>query len=273
MRRWLTLLEIEWLKAKSFYAFSISIAAQLFVFLAIIFVGSNIDLNIQGVSAHPFFEFPHIWTSFAWLLSWISLFTAFAMLVIVGAEFGERTYHFQLANGLKRFELLGAKVLLAISLSLFWALVLFVVTLLFGAYYSNTVSLNDVYHGVEVSLFFFLHTFFLLAIALIISFLIRNTALSVLAFVVLMPLEVVIRTFLPDFVRFFFPFRALQNLAPMPDFFGLAVMNNPELAALKSTVAEVFAPIVSIWITVVVAVLYSLFSIIIIFFSLRKRSF
>jgi len=273
MSRWMTLLEIEWLKAKSFYAFGISIAAQLFVFFAIIFVGSNIDLNIQGVSARPLFEFPHIWTSFAWLLSWISLFTAFAMLVIVGAEFGERTYHFQLANGLKRFELLSAKVLLAISLSLFWALVLFIVTLLFGAYYSNTVSLNDVLQGFEVSLLFFLHTFFLLAIALIISFVVRNTALSVLAFVVLLPLEVVVRTFLPAFARFFFPLRVLQNLAPMPDFFGLAVMNNPELAALKSTVAEVADPFVSAWITVIIAILYSFVSIGIIYFLLRKRSF
>lgn len=273
MRRWINLLAIEWLKAKSFYAFGISIAAQLVVFIAVALVGANVDLNIQGVSTHPFFVFPHIWTSFAWLLGWISLFTCFAVLVIVGAEFGERTYHFQLANGLKRFELLGAKVLLVICLSVFWALVLFAVTLPFGIYYSASFGIADIVQGLEVSLSFFLHTFFLLVIALIVSFIIRNTALSILAFVVLMPIEAAVRTVFPEIVRYFFPLRALQNLAPMPDFFGLAVMNNPELAALKSTVAVASEHLVSMEITVVVALLYSLASLGIIFFFLRKRNF
>ena len=273
MKRWINLLSIEWLKAKSFYAFGISIAAQLAVFVALLLIGANSDLRIEGVSTQPFFQFPHVWGSFAWLLGWISLFTGFAVLVIVGAEFGERTFHFQLANGLRRFELLFAKVLLALCLSLFWALVLFVVAFLFGAYYSPNYDFSCVYGGLVVSSAFFLHTFFLLIIALVLSFLIRNTALSILAFVVIIPFEAVLRSLFPDVVQFFFPMEALQNLAPMPDFFGLAVMNNPELAALKSTVAAAGEPAVSMWVTVVVALGYALLSLGIIFFVLKKRSF
>ncbi len=273
MKRWMNLLAIEWMKAKSFYAFGISIIAQLVVFAVLLVVGVNLDLQIDGVSTRPFFEFPHIWTAFAWLLGWISLFTGFAFLVIVGAEFSERTFHFQLANGLKRYELLGAKVFLAVLLSLFWTLVLFVAVLIFGCFGSTPVGIADISQGLMVSSFFFLHTFFLLAIALVISFLIRNTALSILAFLGIIPFEAVLRTFFPEIVRYFFPLKAFQNLAPMPDFFGLAVMNNPELAALKSTVTAADAPLIPIEITVVVVIVYSLASLAIIFYFLRKRSF
>lgn len=273
MKRWLNLLAIEWKKAKSFYAFGISIVAQLVVFVVLLVVGVNLDIEVEGVSISPFFEFPHIWTSFAWLLGWISLFTGFAFLVIVGAEFGERTFNFQLANGLKRYELLGAKVLLAIVLSAFWSLVLFIVAIVFGSYHTPSVGFADIYQGLEVSLFFFLRTFCLLAITLVIAFLIRNTALSILAFVVIIPFEAMLRTVFPEVVRYFFPLKALQNLAPMPDFFGLAVMNNPELAALKSTVTAVDTPLIPIEITVAVVVIYSVASLTAIFFFLRKRSF
>lgn len=273
IRRWLNLLSIEWLKAKSFYAFGLSIAIQLVVFVVLLVVAANINLNVEGVSTRPFFEFPNIWSSFSWLLSWISLFTGFAVLVIVGAEFGERTYHFQLANGLKRVELLGAKVLFVAGLSIFWALVLFVVALLFGISFSPSISTQDLLQGMLVSFFLFLHTFFLLVIALLISFLVRNTALSILAFVAVIPFEAIIRAIMPEAARTFFPLKALQNLAPMPDFFGLAVMNNPGLVALKSSVTNATDPLVSMKITIAVALIYSLICIAIILFFIRKRSF
>lgn len=273
MRRWLNLIGVEWMKARSLYAFGITILAQLVIFFVLIFVGANFDVQVQGVSVKPFFEFPHVWVTFAWFLGWLNLFSAIGFIVIVGSEFSEKTFHFQLVSGLTRLELVVSKILLAILVSLIWAIVLLLLGMAFGVYYSSGFSLSGILPGFEVLGAFFLRTFALLLVAMLFAFILRNTTVSILVFVVLFSLAPVVQYFLPDGVGWMLPFRAMQNLTPMPDFFGLAVLNHPELSALKSSITSAQVSTTSLVQPFITTIFYSCLIVVAIVAYVKRRSF
>lgn len=244
MNRWFQLYNVEWIKARSQYAFVITIAAQLIIFLVIVFIAANFDIHVKGVSIRPFFQFPHVWDTFAWLLGWLNLFTAIGFISIVGTELGDRTFHFQLVSGLTRMELVLSKILLALVFSAGWSLVFFGVGLGFGLHYSSSVASYDIFLGLELLLAYFLRTVTVIVAVMLITFLVRNLAVSVLIFVLMFSISPVIHSMIPESVGWMLPFGAMQNLTPMPDFLGLAILDHPEFNALKSSMMQVEPSIV-----------------------------
>ncbi|HUX54379.1 MAG TPA: hypothetical protein VMV56_08200 [Williamwhitmania sp.] len=273
MRRWFHLVGVEWLKARSLYGFGITITAQLVVFLVLIFVGANFDVHLQGVSVRPFFEFPHVWETFAWVLGWLNFFTAIGFIVIVGSEFGEKTFLFQLVSGLTRIELVVSKILLAFVISIAWFLVLLTLGFAFGLYFSPSDSLLPLLPGLQVFSAFFLRTFSLLLVAMLIAFILRNTAVSILVFVVLFSLAPVVPSIIPEAISWMMPFQAMQNLTPTPDFFGLAVLNHPELSALKRSITLAPPYSTSLWLSSIATFVYSCAYMIAMVATVRRRSF
>lgn len=273
MRRWYNLVRVEWLKARSIYGFGITLTAQLVVFLVLIFVGANLDVHLQGVSIRPFFEFPHVWQTFAWVLGWLNIFTAVGFIVIVGSEYGEKTFLFQLVSGLTRFELVGSKILLAFFISIAWVLVFLALGVAFGLYFSLGDSLSPVLPGLQIFLAFFIRTFSLLIVAMLIAFILRNTAVSILLFIVLFSLAPLFHSIIPESISWMMPFQAMQNLTPTPDFFGLAVLNHPELSALKNSITTVMPSCTSLWLSAVATLAYSCAFVIAMVATVRRRSF
>ncbi|TVR71629.1 MAG: hypothetical protein EA408_08255 [Marinilabiliales bacterium] len=219
----LKLIKIELVKLLNYTSFKVILLLHLALFSLVVFVSSRIDITVPGFDTGNLFRFPHVWSYFSWIASWFNLLLAILIIMVAGNEFSYRTFRQHVIDGLSRSGLLGGKMLVVLMIA-FYALILVLVTgLIYGTVYTSGITADTVFAGMHILLVYFLQTISFMVIGLLLVLLLRSTALSIIIFVLLrFPIEPVIRAFLPQYMRPFFPMKAVGSLTPMPEFLSIS---------------------------------------------------
>ncbi|PKP38827.1 MAG: hypothetical protein CVT98_04695 [Bacteroidetes bacterium HGW-Bacteroidetes-15] len=187
-------------------------------------VASSLKINIQGITIEKLFHFPHIWNTFAWIASWFNLLLGILAIMLVSNEFQFRTFRKQLIDGLSRSELLYSKVLVFILLAVYTMLLVFFSGFIFGVLKSPSFSLANFIEGLPYLPVLFIQSLGYMLMAMLFAFIIKNTALSIVSFILyFFPIEPIIRVFIPDAAIQYMPVKIIANLTPMPDFVGISL--------------------------------------------------
>jgi len=212
------LLFIELQKLLPNTTFRVLIILHAGLFLLVAFLSTQIDISMPGVELKNMHQFPVIWNLFTWLASYFNLFLAILIIVSVGNEFSFRMFRQHAIDGLQRNELITGKLLVILILSFYSLILVFLITLVFGLFCSTEPDLSVMFDRAYYLFVYFLQTVAYMSLALLITILLRNTALSIIVFVFyFFPVEPVIRQFFPDTVAQYFPMKIISKLTPAPE--------------------------------------------------------
>jgi hypothetical protein len=216
------LIKIELIKTFGYPGFRTIILLHSILFLLVITIGSQINLNIQGLRIDKLFAFPHIWATFSWIGSWFNLLLGIIVIILVGNEHQFRTFRKQLIDGLSRNQILYSKMVIITILALYALLIVLLTGFIFGLIYSNNISLSDIFEKTPFVLVLFVQSFAYMMLGMLFAFIFKSNALSIVTFILFFfPIEPILRVFFPSQIDQFFPIKIISNLTPMPDFVGI----------------------------------------------------
>jgi ABC-2 type transport system permease protein len=215
---------IEAIKTLYSPSFKAIIILHSSLFLLVTMVAGNMQINIQGINIDKLFQFPHVWNTLAWIASWFNLLLGILAIMLITNEFQFRTFRKQLIDGLSRNELILGKLIAFFSIAIYTMLLVFITGLLMGLFKSSGFSLADFYKGLSYLPVLFLQSFGYMILAMLFAFIFRNSALSIVSFILyFFPVEPIMRAFIPDIAVKFMPVKVIANLTPMPDFVGITL--------------------------------------------------
>lgn len=218
------IINIEAIKTLFSPTFRTVIILHATLYIIVTLVASSLRLNIQGVTVEKIFHFPHIWNTLAWIASWFNLLLGILAIILVSNEFQFRTFRKHLMDGLTRNEILLGKVLVFSSIAIYTMILVFGSGLLFGIIQSPTFDFVNFTQGLPYLPVLFLQSLGYMLMAMLFAFMFRNTALSIVAFILyFFPLEPIFRLMIPDAAIKFLPVKVIANLTPMPDFISISL--------------------------------------------------
>lgn len=219
-----SIVKIEKIKTLYSPAFRTIIILHASLFLAVILIAGSLRINIQGVYIEKILQFPHVWNTLAWIASWFNLLLGILAIILVTNEFHYKTFRKQLIDGLSRGELLLGKVFIFASIAIYTMLLVFACGLVMGMVKTSGLNMGNFIQGLGFLPVLFLQSLGYMLLAMLFGFLFKNTALSIVSFILyFFPIEPIIRAIIPDMAIKFMPAKVIANLTPMPDFIGISM--------------------------------------------------
>lgn len=268
---------IEWIKVWNYVPFRVIILLHFVLFFLVVFLLSKVEISVPVFSIRRLFSFPHIWGTFSWIASWFNLLLAILMIVLAGNEFSYGTYRQQVMNGLSRLELLQGKAWVILWIALYAVGLVLISSLIFGLIYTRNITFALMIENMQCLLVYFVQATAYMALALLITLIIRNNAVSILGFIFYFALiEPVLRRFFPREARSYFPVRVISHLTPMP-----AVLSNPAGESLMNHAGEdridmaamgIGSPELPQWLSLSLAVFYIVLFLVCSGLVLKKRN-
>jgi ABC-2 type transport system permease protein len=216
------LLQIEFLKLFTYTGFWVPALFWFILYILSLFIFTQINIGLPG-SDNPLFTFPMVWNTTTWLASWFNLLLAIMIMVLICNEFSFRTFRQHVIDGLSRTELFLGKVSLIVVFAIVGVILVFISTLVVGIFYNNAGTWSYVFDTIHLSLVYFIQAIAYMSLAMMIAFLLKNIALSILIFILyFFPIEPIIRNFFPDEILMFFPMKVISNLTPPPEIFHMS---------------------------------------------------
>jgi len=131
------LLKIEWLKLRSYPTFWI--LTGLFAISLPLFNYQFSSRSVEGTELFaPGYNFPEVWGVFNFFTSFLVLFIAFLVIILVTNEYRYRTNRQNIIDGWTRLQAFHAKCLVIVLLALGTTLYSGIWTLIFGRSYSGS---------------------------------------------------------------------------------------------------------------------------------------
>lgn len=216
------LFNIEYIKLLSLGAFKAIIIIHFALYILVLSLSTQINIQIPGIDFTKIYSFPHIWNLSTWLASWFNILLTLLMIIFIGNEFSQKTFRQAVIDGLKRKELIYGKSIIIIILSLYTLVLVFLSTLVMGFITTDNISFNDIFSKSYYILIYFVQAIGYLTIGMFFVILFKNIGLSILFFILyFFPIEPIIRMILPDSISMFLPIKILSNLTPAPGFESL----------------------------------------------------
>jgi len=195
--------------------------AVLYVFC--LFISTQININFPGLDSKTFFIFPNLWNTTTWLASWFNLLLAIMIMIFICNEFSFRTFRQHVIDGLSRNELFLAKVALMLVFAVAGVAFVIILTFVTGLFFNTSETWSQLFDTLYLPVVYFVQAFAYMSLAMMISLLLKNTAISIITFILyFFPIEPIIRNFFPDKILFFFPMKVISNLTPAPDVFHIS---------------------------------------------------
>lgn len=176
------------------------------------------DLGIN-VSRIPLYHFPDVWLNMIWFSGWFKIVLAIMIVISVTNEYSYRTLRQNIIDGMSRWEFLLSKMLLNLVLSLATTTMVFLIALTTGLIYSPNLSFTNVTGDMEFLFAYFLEIFMFLSYAMMLSFLINRSGLTIIVLLLTHAIEYAITLNIDDYVPGiipFFPMRSLWNIIDIP---------------------------------------------------------
>jgi len=220
----LRLLNIEWLKLKSYRAFWIMVGLYLFILFSIIFglpefldfiaAKANEQTPLQTFKTLAF-NFADIWQNISYVAGmrgFIKIFLALLVLVFISNEFSFLTIRSNILFGLSRTQFMLGKLAVVFLLSLISTLALLVSGLYLGFRFSATTEIGAILSRIHWLLYYFLETYTYLTFALLIGILIRKTGFAIITLLSYIFIEPIVQYFIPDKFDKFLPLNAMNGI-------------------------------------------------------------
>jgi len=229
----LDIAKIEWLKIRSYSAFwwVLGITAVAYPglngIILMIYHKAMGTMNLPEQKARLMmgdpFGFNEVWHTVGYFSSWFIFIPAILVIMLMTNEYSFRTHRQNIIDGWTRKQFLTGKLLdvgiVTLLIVVFYLLACVVIGL-------KNITVGERTSGSQVYFiaYFTLQTFSQLSIAFLISFLVRNTAISLTVFIVgFLVLEPILGRILKvggTGIEHFLPFEISNRLIPPPGFWG-----------------------------------------------------
>ncbi len=216
------LFSLEKIKALSYPTFKVLMIIHFLLFFIVVLVVSRIHFSVPGFSIKGLYQFPNIWEFFPWVASWFNIFLTIVLIVLVGNEFLFKTFRQNVIDGLNRNDLVHSKLILILTIAVYTFLMVLLAVIIYGLIFTKEFSFEIIFENAYLILIYFIQAVGYMTLGLLFATLFRNTALSIILFLVYFPVEGIIRLFFKAEARRYFPLKIISNLTPRPEVFTMA---------------------------------------------------
>ncbi|KAA5534947.1 hypothetical protein F0919_10130 [Taibaiella lutea] len=172
----LHLLKIEWLKVKNYPTFWILLG--LFALLLPLFNYQFSSGHVNGAQLFgQLFGFPNVWSILGFLTSWLVLFIAFLIIILITNEYRYKTSRQNIIDGWTRMQAFHAKCLIIILLAVFTTAYAGIWGLILGRIYSG--NFDGATEGMDKLAYLFLLSLNYYGFAAMIAFLVKRSGLAI----------------------------------------------------------------------------------------------
>lgn len=263
-------------KILNYSSFKVILILHFLLFLLVIFVSSQIEISFPGFTMKNLFQFPHVWESFAWMASWFNLLLAILLMVLVGNEFSYKTFRQQVITGLSRNDLILGKGIVVLIVAIYGVVLVLFTSTLCGLIFTRGLSISMVFEKSYILIVYFIQAIGYMTIGFFIAVLFRNTALSIIMYLLYFLLvEPIVRLLFPRDARLYFPAKIISNLTPRPEFLTV-ISDEPMVDAsgqsnLDLNAIGIASDPLPMYLTILLALIYIAIFTILIFVFIRKR--
>jgi ABC-2 type transport system permease protein len=217
-----TLLKIELRKNLTNTTFWLLIGFYMVFLFFAVYALQGVDLRpnnlppgeVQEITL-GFFAFPLVWKTVGYIAGFMGLFLAILVVINITNEFSFRTFRQSIINGMSRREFLSSKLILVLAISLFATFWVLVVSWLIGTMNTPADGVGAASGMAWISAIF-MQIFGYLSLAVLFSFLLRNTGLTIFLYLAYTIIIERVLWILPRSINRFFPVSSLDNLIPSP---------------------------------------------------------
>ena len=225
----LHLLYIEWLKLKYYRTFWILSVLFIISLYGVNYIAYQIQINAyakapmaQAVLGAPPFQFPEVWTTVAWISSFLLFFPGLIIIILMTNEFSYKTHRQNIIDGLSRTQFISVKMVMCVLIALASTLIVFVVALAFGMMQGGA---NISYKNIQYIGMFFIQTLSYTSLALVIATLFRRSGISIgVYFLYAEIIDQLLSSLCSHYfnnIGRYFPLESNDNLIPLPVFKNL----------------------------------------------------
>jgi ABC-2 type transport system permease protein len=229
-----TLLQIEWMKVKSYRTFWILVALFVVAVVGINYIAfystSTFTANAGQLSmiAGTPYSFPDVWNTVAWMSSWLLYFPGFIIILMLSNEYTFKTHRQNIIDGLSRQQFVTTKLAVALILALFTTVIVFINAIIFGLAGGSSFTFD----GIQMIGYFFISSWIYILFALLLAFLLRKAVLAIGVFFIF---GLILDNVIPGLLRtkvfngkpygtYIMPLDVSDSLMPFPFFRNVSKM-------------------------------------------------
>ena len=200
-----------------------------FVLPFTVLILSSIKINFFGfftleLGELGIYNFPIIWHITTFFASQFKFFFAIVVVSMIGNEYSNKTIKQNLIDGLSKKEFILSKFYTIVFFSLVATVLLFLISLLIGLYYSSYTEINIIFRETEYLLGYFLKLVGFFSFCLFLGMLAKRSAFALAFLFVDYILEWIIFGLitwkgnyeLAEKIQNFFPLKSMYNLIKQP---------------------------------------------------------
>jgi len=206
---------------------------------------SSIKINVFGfftleLGELGIYNFPIIWHITTFFASQFKFFFAIVVVSMIGNEYSNKTIKQNLIDGLSKKEFILSKFYTIVFFSLVATILLFLISLLIGLYYSSYTEINIIFRETEYLIGYFLKLVGFFSFCLFLGMLAKRSAFALAFLFVDFILEWIILGLitwqanfeLAEKIQNFFPLKSMYNLIKQP-FQRIAMSKFPDKSELS----------------------------------------
>ena len=178
--------------------------------------GFGQSINIDRI---PLYHFPDIWQNLAWSGGALKMGLAIMTVVSITNEYTYRTIRQNIIDGMSRKQFLLSKVYMNALLSVMSMISLFLIALVNGFIYSPEITFSQAFAGMEFYPAYCLEVFAFLSFAMMMSFFIQRSGLTIIVLLSSFVIELIIKAKVDNYsveAIQYFPLESISNLVPLP---------------------------------------------------------
>lgn len=263
---------IEWSKISTYSSFKIIIILHFSLYLLVTFVLSRIKIDTPGINTNNIFIFPNVWSAFAYIASVFNMLLAILVIVLTGNEFSNKTFRQQVLAGLSRNEFIYGKGIVVFALALYGFILVTISGTIYGFIYTDSIQFSQMFDNFYIILIYLVQAIGYMTIGVLVAVIFRNVSLSIILFLLyFIFIEPIFRAFCPVVIRPWFPVKIIRHLTPVPEVLRMTTSSGGNNANMTFEKLGIMPAQLSMHTTVIMAVIYILIFIFLIFFLIRKK--
>jgi ABC-type transport system involved in multi-copper enzyme maturation permease subunit len=175
------LVELEWLKIKSYRTFYIFSASWL-VLNILVYWGFDKLIQQSPIDLSVAYRFPNVWYFAGYVSTWFAAIPALLMINLVSNEISFRTMRQNITDGMSRADFIKGKIALAAMMGILTMLVVWFSGTIFGGIKGSQQDWSNYFSEMSFILRAGWVTFGMMCAGLLISLIVKKSALSILVF-------------------------------------------------------------------------------------------
>ncbi len=267
-------IELKKLLTYSTFWVFISIITGLFLLFSFLMAIFEINFMFGGADYNNQFnfqnllKFPHVYNTLSWVASWFNMLLTLLIIIMVTNEFSYRTYKQHVIDGLLRHELITAKLMVIVGISIIFSIIVWLASVVYGFIYSEPENYAQFFTNSYLIFVYFLQTIAYMSVGLFIAIAFRSVSLSIIiyfGYLIFEGIFALILRFTEMNIYKFLPAKIIRGLTPTPDID--VVMNTKQIAESLENAGDI-----TLWQHSLIALLYSVIFIALSYYITNKRN-